>query len=210
MEDLRYPVGRLQRPDSMSDAERRAAIADIAGTPANMRAAVRGLDDTQLDTPYRPDGWTVRQVVHHVPDSHLNAYIRFKWTLTEDAPTIKAYNESAWAMLDDSRTTPIETSLTMLEMLHDRWVRLLRSLSPNDYSRKFTHPENGLMNLDGLLATYQWHGKHHVAHIVNLRKRNGWESATRARRLNGRATRLAAEPGRFFPLTGSDLARQPM
>jgi len=174
MEDLRYPVGRLQRPNSMSDAERRAAIDDIAAAPANMRAAVRGLDDAQLDTPYRPDGWTVRQVVHHVPDSHLNAYIRFKWTLTEDAPTIKAYNESAWAMLDDSRTTPIETSLTLLEVLHDRWVRLLRSLSPNDYSRKFTHPENGLMNLDGLLATYQWHSKHHVAHIVNLRKRNGW------------------------------------
>jgi hypothetical protein len=174
MEDLRYPVGRLQRPDSMSDAERHTAIDDIAAAPANMRAAVRGLDDAQLDTPYRPDGWTVRQVVHHVPDSHLNAYIRFKWTLTEDAPTIKTYNEGAWAMLDDSRTTPIETSLTMLEMLHDRWVRLLRSLSSNDYSRKFTHPENGPMNLYGLLATYQWHSKHHVAHIVNLRKRNGW------------------------------------
>ncbi len=174
MEDLRYPVGRLTRPDALSDAQRRAAIDAIAATPANMRAAIRGLDESQLDTPYRPEGWTVRQVVHHVPDSHVNAYIRFKWALTEDMPTIKAYDETAWAELEDSRTTPVETSLTMLEMLHDRWVRLLRSMSSQDYSRKFIHPENGLMTLDGLLATYEWHGKHHVAHIVNLRARNGW------------------------------------
>jgi len=174
MEDLRYPVGRLQRPESLSDAQRRTAVDVIAAAPANMRAAVRGLDDTQLDTPYRLDGWTVRQVVHHVPDSHLNAYIRFKWALTEDTPTIKAYDEAAWAKLEDSRTTPVETSLTMLEVLHDRWVRLLRSLSASDYSRKLIHPENGPMTLDGLLATYEWHSKHHVAHIVGLRKRSGW------------------------------------
>lgn len=174
MEDLRYPIGRLQRPESLPDAQRRRAIDVIAAAPAEMRAAVRGLDDTQLDTPYRPDGWTVRQVVHHVPDSHLNAYIRFKWALTEDTPTIKAYDEAAWAKLEDSRVTPIETSLTMLEMLHDRWVRLLRSLSPSDYSRKLIHPENGPMTLDGVLATYEWHSRHHVAHIVGLRKRSGW------------------------------------
>jgi len=174
MEDLRYPVGRFQRPATLSDAERRAAIDAIAAAPANMRVAVRGLDDAQLDTPYRPEGWTVRPVVHHVPDSHANAYIRFKWTLTEDTPTIKTYDEAAWAALADSRTTPIETSLTMLEMLHDRWVRLLRSLSAQDYSRRLIHPENGPMTLDDLLATYAWHGKHHVAHIVNLRTRNGW------------------------------------
>jgi hypothetical protein len=174
MEDLRYPVGRLHRPESLSDAQRRDAIDVIAAAPANMRAAVRDLSEPQLDTPYRPDGWTVRQVVHHVPDSHLNAYIRCKWTLTEDTPTIKAYDEAAWAKLDDSRTTPIETSVTMLEVLHDRWVRLLRSLSASDYSRKLIHPENGPMTIDGLLATYEWHSRHHVAHIVGLRKRNGW------------------------------------
>ena len=174
MEDLRYPVGRFQRPTTLSETERRTAIDSIAATPANLRAAVRGLDDAQLDTPYRPDGWTVRQVVHHVPDSHANAYIRFKWTLTEDTPTIKAYDEAAWAKLDDSRTTPIETSLTMLEMLHDRWVRLLESIPARDYSRKLIHPENGPMTLDDVLATYHWHGRHHVAHIVNLRKRSGW------------------------------------
>jgi hypothetical protein len=174
MDDLRYPVGRFQRPTTLSEAERRTAIDAIAATPANLRAAVRGLDDAQLDTPYRPEGWTVRQLVHHVPDSHTNAYIRFKWALTEDTPTIKAYDEKAWATLEDSRTTPIETSLTMLEMLHDRWVRLLRSISSQDYARRFIHPENGPMTLDDLLATYHWHGRHHVAHIVNLRKRNGW------------------------------------
>jgi hypothetical protein len=174
MDDLRYPVARFQRPTTLSEAERRTAIDAVAATPANLRAAVRGLDDAQIDTPYRPEGWTVRQLVHHVPDSHANAYIRFKWALTEDAPTIKAYDEAAWAKLDDSRTTPIETSLTMLEMLHDRWVRLLRSISSQDYARRLIHPENGPMTLDDLLATYHWHGKHHVAHIVNLRTRNGW------------------------------------
>jgi hypothetical protein len=174
MDDLRYPVGRFQRPTTLSEAERRTAIDAIAATPANLRTAVRGLDDAQLDTPYRPEGWTVRQLVHHVPDSHANAYIRFKWALTEDTPTIKAYDEKAWANLADSRTTPIETSLTMLEMLHDRWVRLLHSIPSQDYARRFIHPENGPMTLDDLVATYHWHGKHHVAHIVNLRTRNGW------------------------------------
>jgi hypothetical protein len=174
MDDLRYPVGRHQRPASLSDAQRRDAIEAIAATPANLRAAVRGLDDKQLDTPYRPEGWTVRQVVHHVPDSHANAYIRFKLALTEDTPTIKPYDESAWATLEDAKSTPIGTSLTLLETLHDRWVRILRAMKPADFSRKLNHPENGVMSLDQLLAMYEWHGKHHVAHITNLRARNGW------------------------------------
>ena len=173
-EDLRYPTGRHQRPESLTDDQRRAAISAIASAPANMRAAVRGLDDVQLDTPYRPDGWTVRQVVHHVPESHLNAYTRFKLALTEDTPTIKPYDEDAWAKLGDVRSTPIETSLVLLEALHDRWVRLLQTLAPADFDRRLNHPENGMMNLHQLLALYAWHGAHHVAHIRNLRLRNGW------------------------------------
>ena len=174
MEDLRYPVGKHQRPETLNAAQRQAAIETIAAAPRAMREAVRGLDDAQLDTPYRPEGWTVRQVVHHVPDSHMNAYTRTKLALTETAPTIKPYDESAWAMLEDSRSTPIETSLTLLEMLHDRWVRILRSMNAADFARTLNHPENGVMSLDQLLALYDWHGRHHVAHIVRLRERNGW------------------------------------
>ena len=173
-EDLRYPVGKFQRPQSLSDAERDAAIESIAATPAHLRAAVRGLSETQLDTPYRPDGWTVRQVVHHVPDSHSNAYTRFKLALTEDTPTIKPYDEAAWARLGDVASTPIETSLVLLDALHDRWVRLLRSMNGPDFDRTLHHPENGSMNLHQMLALYAWHGKHHVAHVANLRARSGW------------------------------------
>jgi len=172
--DLRYPTGPFSRPDSLSPDQRRSAIDVIAETPSRMRAAVRGLDDEQLDTPYRPDGWTVRQVVHHVPDSHLNAYVRFKLALTEDTPTIKPYDEAAWAKLDDTRTTPIETSLSMLETLHDRWTRLLRAMTPRDFARPLNHPESGRMTLDQVLALYAWHGPHHVAHITSLRQRKGW------------------------------------
>ncbi len=174
MEDLRYPVGRHQRPQSLTSEQRRTAIDAIAAAPTLLRAAVSGLDDRQLDTPYRPDGWTVRQVVHHVPDSHLNAYTRFKLTLTEDKPTIKPYQEDAWAQLADTRTTPVETSLTLLESLHERWVILLRSMMPADFSRMLNHPENGPMSLDQLLALYAWHGKHHVAHVTSLRQRMKW------------------------------------
>jgi DinB superfamily len=173
-EDIRYPVGRFQRPQSLSDSQRIAAIDRIAATPAKLRDIVRGLNDAQLDTRYRADGWTVRQVVHHVPDSHANAYTRFKLALTEDTPTIKPYDERAWANLDDVRTTPIETSLVLLESLHDRWVRLLRSMSPTDFDRLLKHPDNGLMNLHQMLALYAWHGEHHVAHVANLRSRSGW------------------------------------
>lgn len=174
MDDLRYPVGRFKRPESLTDARRRAAIDAIAAAPQQFRAAVSGLTDAQLDTPYRPDGWTIRQVVHHVPDSHMNAYTRLKLALTEDTPTIKPYDEAEWAKLEDSRSTPIETSLSLLDHVHDRWVRVLRAMSPSDFARKLNHPENGVMNLDQLLALYEWHGKHHTAHVANLRSRNGW------------------------------------
>jgi len=172
--DLRYPVGQFQRPASYTDASRAQAIAAIADTPKNFRAAVKGLSDKQLDTPYRPDGWTVRQVVHHVPDSHLNAYIRTRLALTEDNPTIKPYDEGKWAELADAKSGPIEPSLTMLESIHERWVRLLRSMTPAQFSLPFTHPEHGHRDIDWLLALYQWHGAHHTAHVTELRKREGW------------------------------------
>lgn len=174
MEDLQYPVGRCPRPDAYTAEERRAAIESVAAAPAKLRAAVSGLSDAQLDTPYRPGGWTVRQVVHHVPDSHANAFIRLKLALTEDTPTIKPYDQEAWSKLEDARSTPIETSLTLLDAIHDRWLRVLRAMSPSDFGRTLYHPENGPMNLDQLLAMYEWHGRHHTAHIANLRAREGW------------------------------------
>ncbi len=172
--DLRYPVGKYEWTGSLSDADRARCIEQIAQAPANMRAAVRGLSDEQLNTPYRPGGWTVRQVVHHVPDSHMNAYIRFKLALTEEQPTIKPYNEDLWAKLGDTAVTPIETSLGMLELLHDRWVRLLRSMNAADFARPLNHPEMGVAPLDKFLVIYAWHGRHHTAHITALRQRMGW------------------------------------
>ena len=149
-------------------------IDEIAGCAPAMRAAVAGLDETQLNTPYREGGWTVRQVVHHVPDSHMNSYVRFKLALTEDKPTIRPYDEAAWAELPDSRSTPIATSLTLLETLHDRWVGLLRSMSDADFARRIIHPERGELTLDALVTMYAWHSRHHVAHITALRVRMGW------------------------------------
>lgn len=173
--DLRFPTGRFQRPQAPLDQTgRRRAIDAIASTPGQLRAAIDGLTAPQLDTPYRPDGWTVRQVVHHVPDSHMNAYVRFKLALTEDEPTIKPYDEARWAELPDSRETPVETSLVLLEQLHDRWVRLLRSMSERDFARQLRHPESGVQRLDQMLAMYAWHGPHHVAHVTSLRERMGW------------------------------------
>lgn len=172
--DLRYPVGRFQRPESLDEAERRRAIDAVAAAPTQLRAAVAGLTDVQLDTPYRPDGWTVRQVVHHVPDSHMNAYVRFKLALTEDEPTIKPYDEARWAELADTRETPVESSLALLDRLHDRWVRLLRSMSADDFARRLRHPEMGVQRLDQVLALYDWHGRHHVGHVTSLRERMGW------------------------------------
>ena len=175
-ESLRYPTGRFQRPNRpLEPADRRRMIDVIARTPDEMRAAVRGMSEPQLDTAYRPEGWTVRQVVHHVPDSHLNAYVRFKLALTEDTPTIKPYDEAEWAKLSDVRDTPIETSLTLLSAMHDRWVRLLRAMGPGDYGRKLNHPDwDAPLSLDAVLALYAWHGPHHTAQITSLRERMGW------------------------------------
>ena len=172
--DPRFPVGKFHYEGPPSEQQKLAFLDDIADTPANVRAAVARLSAAQLDTPYRVGGWTVRQVVHHVPDSHLNAYVRFKLALTEDEPTIKPYAEDRWAELADTKQTPIEVSLTMLDSLHDRWVRLMRSLTPDDWQRSFKHPEMGPLTLEKTLALYSWHGKHHVAHITELRKRMIW------------------------------------
>lgn len=174
MTDLRYPIGKFTYNGQLTGDQKRALLDEIAQTPADLRAAVKGLSDAQLDTPYRPGGWTIRQVIHHVPDSHLNSYLRFKLALTEDEPTIKPYAEDRWAELPDTKATPIEISLTLLESLHDRWVRLLRSLTPEDWKRAFRHPEMGPMTLEKTLALYAWHGRHHVAHITALRQREGW------------------------------------
>jgi hypothetical protein len=173
--DLRYPIGNFAYDGAMTDARRAACVARIAAAPAALRAAVAGLSDAQLDTPYRPGGWTVRQVVHHVPDSHLNAYVRIRLALTEDTPTIKPYEEARWAELPDARTLPIEASLALLEGLHSRWVGLLGGLGTADGARQFHHPEHGrLITVDELIAMYAWHGEHHVAHVTSLRARNGW------------------------------------
>lgn len=176
MTDLRYPVGKFHFDASSTSTEeqKHKLIDEIAHAPANLRAAVKGLSQQQLDTPYRPEGWTVRQLAHHVPDSHLNAYTRFKLALTEEEPTIKPYAEDRWAQLADTRDTPVEVSLTLLDSLHDRWVSLLRSLRTEDWKRAFRHPELGLVSLEKNLALYAWHGRHHVAHITSLRERNGW------------------------------------
>ncbi len=173
--DLRYPVGKFQFPDVVTADERRQFIDQIAQTPARLRAAVNGLSDEQLDTRYRPDGWTVRQVVHHVPDSHLNSYCRFKLALTEDQPAIKGYAEDRWAELPDGRGGPVEVSLRLLECLHSRWVALLRSLTEAEWKRTFRHSELGLVRLDQNAALYAWHGRHHEAHITRLRERMGWK-----------------------------------
>lgn len=175
MTDLRFPIGPFERRDLLNPDERRAMIDTIAAAPARMREAVAGLSDEQLDTPYRDGGWTVRQVVHHVPDSHLNAYTRLKLALTEDDPLIRPYDEALWAGLSDSRDTPIEISLTLLESLHARWVTLLRSLSDDDFRRTLRHPDHsGILTLDWLVAMYEWHSRHHVAHITSLRERMSW------------------------------------
>ena len=172
--DLRYPTGRFAPPSEFTAEWRRQAIDAVAATPARLRAAVLGLNESQLDTPYRQDGWTVRQVVHHVADSHLNAYIRIKLALTEDVPTIKPCEETRWAELPDSADVPIEVSLVLLDALHERWVALLQSMGDADFKRQYVHPETGLHTVDFLLALYAWHGPHHTAYITQLRRRMGW------------------------------------
>jgi len=173
--DLRYPVGKFRFPETITREERSKFVEQIAEAPLRLRSAVAGLGDSQLDTPYRPGGWTVRQVVHHVPDSHLNSYTRFRLALTEDEPTIKPYHEDRWAELPDARTAPVEVSLRLLECLHSRWLGLLRSLSDDQWKRTFRHPDLGLISLEQNAALYAWHGRHHVAHITNLRERMGWK-----------------------------------
>jgi len=174
MPDLRYPIGPFVKPDAPTSQSRERAIEAIAETPANLRAAVQGLDEDQLDTAYRDGGWTLRQVVHHVPDSHLNAYVRLKLALTEPVPVIKPYDESAWAELIDTTSVPIDVSLTLLDALHRRWVALWRAMKEGDYRREYVHPETGRHALDYMLAMYAWHGAHHVAHITTTRARLGW------------------------------------
>jgi uncharacterized damage-inducible protein DinB len=172
--DLRYPVGEFEFVSTLTPAERLACIDAIAQVPTRLRAAVANLTPAQLDTPYRPGGWTVRQLVHHIGDSHMNALTRFKLALTEDDPMVKTYEENLWAELADTKTPPIDPSLALLDNLHLRWEILLRSLTPDQFSRNFRHPGWGSQTVDFLLAQYSWHGKHHVAHITALRARNGW------------------------------------
>lgn len=171
---LRYPVGRFQWTGVASADDRTGWIGEIAAAPAQMRLAVAGLSDQQLDTPYREGGWTVRQVVHHVPDSHMNAFLRFKLGLTEIDPVIKPYDEAAWALLGDVAGTPVETSLVLLEKLHERWVILLRGIRGEEWRRQIFHPEMGALSLDRVLGLYAWHGRHHVAHVNRLRQRRDW------------------------------------
>lgn len=174
MSDPRYPVGKFASPKKVTGEDRRMYIQQIEEAPAKLRAAVKGLSEKQLDTPYREGGWTVRQVVHHLPDSHLNSYIRFKLALTEDNPVIKPYDQEKWAELSDAKTAPIEPSLVLFESLHQRFVTMLKAMTPAEYARTLKHPELGTVILERYLALYAWHGRHHVAHITSLRERNHW------------------------------------
>ena len=174
MSDPRYPIGKFTFDGPASETQRTKLIEDIEQASAALRNAVKNLTPDQIETPYREGGWTVRQVVHHVPESHMNSYMRFKLALTENEPTIKPYMEDRWADTAEVHSTPLDVSLSMLESLHDRWVRLLRSLQPADWKRTFRHPELGTVSLERNLALYAWHGKHHVAHITELRKKMGW------------------------------------
>ena len=171
--DPRYPIGKFRR-DAVDLANHEPAIATLAALPQQMRAAVDGLSASQLDTPYREGGWTVRQLVHHVADSHMNAYIRIRLALTEDWPTIKPYDEKAWAELPDAKSAPIDLSLGVLDGLHARWALLLKSLTDAQWQRGYVHPVNGRQTIAEATALYDWHSRHHVAHIVELRKRMGW------------------------------------
>lgn len=174
-DDARFPIGPFLFDGKADRGLREQRIGEIAKAPGLVRAAVAGLSEQQLDTPYRAQGWTVRQVVHHLPDSHINAYTRFKLALTENEPTIRPYDEARWAELPDARTAPVEPSLRLLEFLHQRWVLLLGQLGPEDFGRRFRHPEHdSIFVLDEALALYAWHGRHHVAHITSLRRRMGW------------------------------------
>ncbi len=174
MSDPRYPIGKFAYSGPLTADQKKQYLDDIEQTPARFRAAVRGLSDAQLDTPYRDGGWTVRQLAHHVPDSHMNAYVRFKLALTEDEPTIKAYMEDRWAELPESKQAPIEVSLALLDQLHQRWMLVLRNMSEADWKRTFRHSELGIVPLERNLALYAWHGRHHTAHVTKLKEKLGW------------------------------------
>ena len=174
MLDLRYPIGPFGSEPAASDAARSACLIQLAEAPSKLRTATAGLSDDRLDTPYRSGGWTVRQVVHHLADSHLNWYIRTRLALTEDEPTIRPYDQERWAELADARIGPIEPSLALYAALHARWVRLFESLAPEDWSRRFFHPERGWLTLAGTLPMMVWHGRHHASQIAALRKRMNW------------------------------------
>jgi uncharacterized damage-inducible protein DinB len=184
MSDLRYPIGNFAWTEpgneEQSAKERVQYIDTLTKLPVQMRAALQGLSAEQLDTPYRPEGWTVRQVVHHVPESHMNAYIRFKLALTEEQPQIKPYDEAAWARLPDVAVTPVDVSLQLLAALHSRWVDVLQTMRPSDFGRTLYHPERGVLTLDHMLAMYAWHSSHHLAHITSLRERMGWKQRAAA------------------------------
>ena len=173
-EDLSFPTGKFQRPSSLSPSEWDSAVRKLATQPTRLRAAVLGMNEQQLDTPYRPGGWTVRQLVHHVADSHLNMYIRLKLGLTEDNPTITPYDQDAWSKLADVNEVPIATSLQLLDSVHERALSVLRHVAEKDRERQFMHPENGPTRIDQLVALYSWHGDHHIAHVSNLKMRMGW------------------------------------
>lgn len=173
-EDIRYPVGKWNRQPVANAAARAELIQHIEQLPAKLNAAVAGLTQTQLDTPYRPEGWTPRQIVHHIADSHMNAYVRFKLGITENNPTIKPYDEQTWAETSDGKSAPLSSSLPLLEALHQRWVAFLKSLDAPAFARTIMHPERGPMTLDDLLGLYAWHSRHHTAHITEMRKRNNW------------------------------------
>lgn len=172
--DLSFPIGKWKRPEAISPADRPQLISIIAAAPERFRAAVHGLNDAQLDTPYRPEGWTVRQVIHHIPDSHMNSYLRMKFAITEKNPQVKAYDEAVWAKLHDAATMPIEPSLQLIDGLHARWATFLSSLGEDEWAKAFVHSENGPMRVDTALSLYAWHSKHHEAHITRLREREGW------------------------------------
>jgi uncharacterized damage-inducible protein DinB len=165
--DLRYPIGKPDWKSPMADAHRASALRDIEALPGQLRAAVEGLSEAQLDTPYREGGWTIRQVVHHLADSHINSYLRVRFALTQENPTIMPYPEALWAELEDARCAPVELSLRLLEGLHARWHRLLAGLDEAGRARTMIHPENGAMTVEQVIALYAWHGRHHLAHIQN-------------------------------------------
>lgn len=174
MDALRYPLGRFDLSTTVPENDFAKYIEEIATTPARLEKAIQNLNEDRLNTPYRPEGWTVRQVVHHLPDSHINSYTRFRLALTEDRPTVRPYHEERWAELEDGKNAPVEVSLNLLKALHARWVLLLRSMTPEQYQRAFVHPEYGTIRLSTALAAYAWHGNHHIAHITSLRERMGW------------------------------------